>query len=77
MSCKISSVNSTARSTCFYTAICLWNSLPSEIKQINNRNSFKKHAKFFIWMRLSTKRNHSTVPLPPCVAATVDQVVIC
>lgn len=56
-SCTISSVNSTARSTFFYTAICLWNSLPSEIKQMNNRN-----AKFFIWMRLSTKRNHSTAP---------------
>uniref|UniRef100_A0A674D985 Ornithine aminotransferase, mitochondrial n=1 Tax=Salmo trutta TaxID=8032 RepID=A0A674D985_SALTR len=45
MSCKIPRVNSTARSTFFYTGISLWNSLPLEIKQREkSRNGFKSFS---------------------------------
>jgi hypothetical protein len=53
MSRKIPRVNNTARSTFFYTGICLWNILPLEIKRIESKNVFKKQEKVFIWTRLS------------------------
>ena len=65
MSCKIPRVNSTARRTFFHTGICLWNSLPLEIKQRKSQIALKSRQRFSFGQGCPSKRNQSTAPCAP------------
>ena len=44
----VPSVNGLSSKSFYYTGILSWNSLPQEIKCIENKGSFKKHLKKFL-----------------------------